>query len=453
MPIPKDMIGGMNKNLVGFLFESVVTNKVKGVFSSKSDVDITRQMYNDRFGNSDPVDGVSFQYENMGGVKALVCVPNRFTDFEKITETVERPVLIYLHGGGWCYFNTFCFNQFLQHISDLMGVVVIAPEYKLAPENKFPAGLDDCYAVINHVMLERKLSTFPELQLDVENRLMIGGDSAGGNLTAACIIKLAKDDAEHIVRPLAALPIYPVLQSVTNMIPSMRYDTPMASSTATSMIDLTNKYGNLGCDGKRDQKKLFADTENTDQDGHPMYHLFKRMDPEKYLPRVDPRLFSGHMDQTDVYIPSSLEDEHYLKAKRGNREKYTEHPQLYAYMANELVSPLAASDETFKLLVGEKGPKFVYVMGSQYCGLRDEGLIYIERLKENEETVHKRGRFFASTAARTIHGWINGSTSYGNGEPEPTGSDKMSMARREWDALLREWVDRVKCDILAKWDD
>lgn len=132
---------------------------------------------------------------------------------------------------------------------------------------------------------------------------------------------------------------------------------------------------------------------------------------------------------------------------------HTEHPQLYAYMANELVSPLAASDETFKLLVGEKGPKFVYVMGSQYCGLRDEGLIYIERLKENEETVHKRGRFFASTAARTIHGWINGSTSYGNGEPEPTGSDKMSMARREWDALLREWVDRVKCDILAKWDD
>ena len=132
---------------------------------------------------------------------------------------------------------------------------------------------------------------------------------------------------------------------------------------------------------------------------------------------------------------------------------HTEHPQLYAYMANELVSPLAASDETFKLLVGEKGSKFVYVMGSQYCGLRDEGLIYIERLKENEETVHKRGRFFASTAARTIHGWINGSTSYGNGEPEPTGSDKMSMARREWDALLREWVDRVKCDILAKWDD
>ena len=90
------------------------------------------------------------------------------------------------------------------------------------------------------------MKTFPEVKLDVENRLMIGGDSAGGNLTSACIIKLAKDDAEHLVRPLAALPIYPVLQSVTNMIPSMRYNTPMASSTATSMIDLTNKYGNLG---------------------------------------------------------------------------------------------------------------------------------------------------------------------------------------------------------------
>jgi len=234
------------------------------------------------------------------------------------------------------------------------------------------------------------------------------------------------------------------------MIPSMRYNTPMASSTATSMIDLTNKYGNLGYDGRKDQKKLFADTENTDQENHPMHYLFKRMDPKKYLPRVDTRLFTGHMDGHNE--PCSLTDEHYMRDKYGKRDKYEEHPRLYTYMADELVSPVAASDDTFQLLV-EKGPKFVYLMGCQYCGLRDEGLIYIERLKEHAPEDERDKRFFASTAARTIHGWISGSTSYGNGEPEPTGGDNMAHARREWDALCRQWVDRVKDDILEHADD
>lgn len=64
MPIPKDMIGGLNPNLVGFIFESAVTNPIKATFSSKSPVEITREMYNDRYWNESKQEGVKFKYQH-----------------------------------------------------------------------------------------------------------------------------------------------------------------------------------------------------------------------------------------------------------------------------------------------------------------------------------------------------------------------------------------------------
>ncbi len=82
------------------------------------------------------------------------------------------------------------------------GVAVLSADYRLAPEHKFPAGLDDCVAVTRYVH-ERAA----ELGVD-PTRIGISGDSAGGNLTLATALKL-RDSGDNWLRFL--LLIYPAL--------------------------------------------------------------------------------------------------------------------------------------------------------------------------------------------------------------------------------------------------
>ena len=455
MGIPKDMIGGLSKNLVGFLFESVVENPIKATFSSKTKVEVTRDMYNERYGTVVKTPGCYHEWRELGPkdhkVKCLICVPQKWLDLKDPDE--KRPVFYYIHGGGWCYFNTQCFCNFLQYLALKLNVVVISPEYRLAPENPYPSGLDDCYSVLTDLLLhpERPLPVLGALlNLDIKNRLIIGGDSAGGNLSAANLVRLVQKfypENPEAPRLLGACLVYPVLQNVTNMLPSLQYKTTMASSTINSMMDLSSKYwGELDL-GRKECGKLADDAENTDQKDHPMHQLYQNMNPEKYLARVD-----KEYTKQEGKTYKAICDESYLKKKSGKRAKYTPHPKLYAQMKNPEISPCAADDEVFEAIV-KYGPKFIYTMGCEYCGLRDEGLIYMERLRELSN--QNKDRYFYSTADLCIHGWLTGSTSWGNGEPVPNASEtsKVANARRQWNELCEEWADRIQSRILDRADE
>lgn len=222
----------------------------------------------------------------------------------------------------------------------------------------------------------------------------------------------------------------------------------MASSTISSMMDLSAKYCQ-GDDSKKHTKAMAADAENTDQEFHLCNEIFKRMDPEVYLARVESKFFSGIDNEEDNTADQevtldrgdALMDKHYQKAKNGDRPKYSEHLDLYQQMRNPEISPCGAREEIMQKIV-DIGPKFIYTMGCEYCGLRDEGLIYMERLRELSD--NNKERYFYTTAKGTIHGWLSGSTSYGNGEPEPTGNSKMDQNRRQWNKLCNEWAERIE---------
>lgn len=96
------------------------------------------------------------------------------------------PGLLYMHGGGFVVGSVEQVHPVLIRISAEVGVVVVSVEYRLAPENPFPAGLDDCYAAL---MWTAKSAT--ELGIDLE-RLAVCGYSAGGGLAAALAL-LARD--------------------------------------------------------------------------------------------------------------------------------------------------------------------------------------------------------------------------------------------------------------------
>jgi acetyl esterase len=95
------------------------------------------------------------------------------------------PGLIYFHGGGGIFGNLDTHDGLCRRLADGSGCRLISVDYRLAPEHKFPAAVEDAYAATAWIVEHA-----PELGLD-PRRIAIGGDSAGGNLTAV-VCQLAR---------------------------------------------------------------------------------------------------------------------------------------------------------------------------------------------------------------------------------------------------------------------
>ncbi|MBE0549025.1 MAG: alpha/beta hydrolase [Rubrivivax sp.] len=111
-----------------------------------------------------------------------------------------HPVLVYFHGGGWTIGDLDTHDVLCRQLCRAAGVAVVSVDYRLGPEHRFPAAVDDCVAATR--WLQREGAT---LGLD-SARLALGGDSAGGNLAA--VVALALRDAGDTA-PAFQLLVYP----------------------------------------------------------------------------------------------------------------------------------------------------------------------------------------------------------------------------------------------------
>ncbi len=96
------------------------------------------------------------------------------------------PILLFFHGGGWVFGNLKNYESFCTQIVNLSSSAVVSVDYNLAPEHKFPEPVEDCYSALIWI-----LENGSKYGLD-PSRLIICGDSAGGNISAA-ITLMARD--------------------------------------------------------------------------------------------------------------------------------------------------------------------------------------------------------------------------------------------------------------------
>ncbi|WLH46738.1 alpha/beta hydrolase [Pseudomonas beijingensis] len=130
------------------------------------------------------------------------------------------PCLLYLHGGGWVVGDLDSHDFICMALAAELGALVVAVDYRLAPEHPFPAGFEDCLAVWRHL-------TDAPFAIDPRRRLVVG-DSAGGNLAAALCLAL-RDAGQPL--PRAQVLIYPALGGPADL-PSRHecFDAPLLSS-------------------------------------------------------------------------------------------------------------------------------------------------------------------------------------------------------------------------------
>ncbi len=128
----------------------------------------------------------------------------------------ERPVICWFHGGGWVVGDLQTHHPFCSALAATTGCHVVSIAYRLAPEHPYPAALEDCAATVR--WLRRNIADLGPS----DGSLIIGGDSAGGNLAAGCALcpgtvhlipeelsELSREDSD-LAPMIGAILLYPV---------------------------------------------------------------------------------------------------------------------------------------------------------------------------------------------------------------------------------------------------
>ena len=148
-----------------------------------------------------------------------------------------RPVIAFFHGGGFVICSVDTHDGLARRLANATGAVVVSVEYRLAPDARCPAAAEDCYAATQWVH-----DHAPELGAD-SGRLIVAGDSAGGNLAAVVALMASERSTPPITGQVL---VYPVIDAACDA-PSYTENAEGYFLEATGMRWFWDHY--LGPDG------------------------------------------------------------------------------------------------------------------------------------------------------------------------------------------------------------
>ncbi|KAG9260314.1 arylacetamide deacetylase-like 4 isoform X2, partial [Astyanax mexicanus] len=295
-----------------------------------SSVGFTRWCRERAVGKPQPISpGLRIKDMMFGGVPVRVYEPTAPSD-------QKRRGMMYFHGGGWMMGSIkMCIKL----------IYVIFPDsYRLAPEHRFPAHLDDCEAATLHFF------SVAEAEFGVDpHRVVLGGDSAGGNLSAALSQRLAKKRTGDVPSPLALVLIYPALQMADFTLPSylQNQSVPLLYRDKAAYYFLQYLNGDMSvCQEVLAGRHVPAELKA---------HYSKWLDPANLPPEFRERSYQKPEADT------AHDGEVYHVSKDGLQSEF---------------SPLLAEDDVLRLTPS------TFILTCEYDVLRDDGILFHKRLKD-----------------------------------------------------------------------
>ncbi|XP_044145442.1 arylacetamide deacetylase-like [Bufo gargarizans] len=255
-----------------------------------------------------------------------------------------RRAIVYIHGGGWCLGSAAMksYDKLSKQSAHNLNAVIVSINYRLAPKFHFPIQFDDVYNVVKFFLQERVLEKY---SVD-PSRIAVSGDSAGGNLAAAVAQMLLHDPEVNVKFKIQAL-LYPALQALDLNTPSYKENLYMPLLSRTLMVRFWSEYFTT-------DRSLFEAMMSNKHIGSENAHLFKYVN-------------------WSTLLPESLKKNHvYNMPKNQNTLFVKKYPGLLDVRA----SPLLAADEKLS------GLPLTYVITCMYDVLRDDGLMYVSRLRK-----------------------------------------------------------------------
>ena len=150
-----------------------------------------------------------------------------------------RGCIVYLHGGGWTFGTLDAFDPVCRELADASGCEVVSVDYRLSPENPFPAPLDDAWQVLVAMAEPGK-------------PIVVAGDSAGGHLAASLALRARDEGGPEIA---AQVLCYPVIDPACD---SVSYDNYGGGDYLISRADMAWFWGNFCPAAQREHADLSA---------------------------------------------------------------------------------------------------------------------------------------------------------------------------------------------------
>lgn len=246
--------------------------------------------------------GVTVTRRTLAGVDCVIATPQAAGD-------APLPVFVWFHGGGWVIGSAELSSCIITHLAARAGCIVVSVDYRLAPEHKAPAALDDCNAVTQWV-----LAHAGDIGGD-HHKVAVGGDSAGGNLAALVALEFGPRLCHQVL-------VYPVTD-LTLSHPSMESNGVGYMLTRASMEWFVDCYiGDTTIDARHTSVSPYHVDADRLVSAPPALVITAEFDPlrdegEAYAARlkeagvrVDLRRYDGQIHgffQMPAVIPTALE--------------------------------------------------------------------------------------------------------------------------------------------------
>ncbi|XP_040423299.1 arylacetamide deacetylase-like isoform X2 [Cygnus olor] len=254
-----------------------------------------------------------------------------------------RRAVIYFHGGGWCVGQAGMksYDLLSRWTSNQLDAVVVSVDYRLAPKYHFPVQFEDVYSATKFFLQSSVLS-----QYGVDpNRVCVAGDSAGGNLAAAVAQKLL-EDSEVTTRLRAQVLLYPALQTLDLNLPSYQQNENGLILPKSLMVRFWSEY-------------FTSDSS-----------LREAMASNRHVPAE-----SGHLFQFVNWsnlLPEEMKKDYVYTSPVFGSSKIA---KKYPGFLDPRAAPLLAKDTRLH------GLPPTYVLTCEYDVLRDDGVMYVSRLR------------------------------------------------------------------------